>query len=436
MNFAIVDIETTGLYHQAHGITEIAVVHSDGRDFKLAFHSMVYPGRTIPHTIRHLTGIGDEAVSDAPDIDEVLHTVAEALKDRVFVAHNVNFDYNFLKAAFRESGLPFAYKRLCTMRMARKILPDLRSHRLRNVAEALAITNREEHRAGGDAIATTEILHKLLARDKAGVLDEMLHGRSKNAILPPAISAKEIDSLPETSGVYYFYDSGKKPVYIGKAKNLKRRVLSHFTASSATGKKQIFQRTVMRIDHKPTTNEYEALLLEDAEIKKWWPRFNRAQKERTAAFAVLAYKNRLDETRFAILKTRDRSDALAWFNTYAGAKAWLYRALLDYEIDPSVAGLYSPESFEINEVENRIESFIADQSRIAEANYLIRSIGESERFAVAVVHGKYKGFGHLAKDENILEKLEPKLHLAPNSLVARAVVNRMQTDEAYEVIDL
>lgn len=433
MNYAIVDIETTGLYHQDHGITEIAVVHFDGEKAELAFHSLVNPGRSIPGHISHLTGLRNANVENAPYFNEILEPLAHALQDRVFVAHNVNFDYNFLRAAFKSVGLPFNYQRLCTMRMARKLLPELHSHRLETVTAALKIDNSDSHRAAGDALATADLFKKLIGMDQVGALEELLRKNNRTAILPPGVSVESVENLPLSSGVYYFYSDRTHPIYIGKAKNLKRRVLSHFTASSSTGTKQIFQREVKRIDFKTTDNEYEALLLEDAEIKKWWPKYNRAQKERVLGFAVIPFDNRLGKTRFGILKSRERSDALGWFNSYHTAKVWLYRELVSHEIDPKLAGLHCPEDFPTEGMEARVEEFILMHRAAANESFVILSnTGKKDRFGVAVLNGKYKGFGHFNGSENSFEKIELKLHAAPDSMVAKSIIGRMLTDEKFE----
>ena len=433
MNYAIVDIETTGLYHQDHGITEIAVVHFDGENTELAFHSLINPGRSIPGHISHLTGLRNANVEDAPYFNEILEPLARALKDRIFVAHNVNFDYNFLKAAFKSAGIPFNFQRVCTMRMARKLLPELRSHRLETLTSALKINNSENHRASGDALATADLFRKLIEMDTEGVLDELLKKNNRSAILPPGVSVESVEKLPMSPGVYYFYSDRTHPIYIGKAKNLKRRVLSHFTASSSTGIKQIFQREVKRIDFKPTENEYEALLLEDAEIKRWWPKHNRAQKERVSGYAVVPYETRVRESRFGIIKTRERSDALAWFNSYHTAKVWLYRELIQFEIDPKFAGFYSPDEFESEGMETRIEEFIAMQRVAASQSFvLLSSAGKKDRFGVAILNGKYKGFGHFNGSEDSIEKIESKLHAAPDSMIAKVIIGRMLIDEKFE----
>src|SRR5690554_588129 len=433
MRFAVVDIETTGLYHQGHGITEIAVVHIDGIERKMVFSRLLNPKRAIPKSITHITGIDNSTVSGAADFRDIANELEPYLKDRIFVAHNVNFDYNFLKASFEQIGMPFKYSRLCTMRYSRKILTDLKSHRLKNVCASLGIENTDEHRAGGDALAAAKVLLELMSRDDTGILDNLLKQNKGNAIIPPAIEPDQIKGLPQNSGVYYFYGAAANPIYIGKAKNLKKRVLSHFTASGSTRKKQIFQREITNIAYTETVNEYEALLLEDAEIKKYWPKYNRAQKERVSAFAVVPYKDQLDKTRLAILKTRDRSDALAWFNTHHEAKVWLFKEMIDCGINPRRAGMYCPEDLEISDTEVKINDFInRRQEELKNSYVLVLDSFSKTTFGIVVRNGKYRGYGHFEDGKPKIETLETQMIVAPDSSVARAVIRKMLRDEKVQ----
>ncbi len=438
MKYAIVDIETTGLYHQAHGITEIAVVHLVDGQSQMAFHSLIDPCRNIPPAISALTGIQAKDVHDAPQFEDIIEPLKAALEGYVFVAHNVNFDYQFLKAAFEAHGEPFRYPRLCTMRFSRKLNTGLKSHRLNSVCNYLGIRNIEEHRAGGDALATANVLAALLAKDDAGISLELLKHNSRHAVLPPALGAEQVNALPASPGVYYFFGEGSRPIYIGKAKNLKRRVLSHFTSSGSTRRKQLFQKEVVRLDFMPTLNEYEALLLEDAEIKKWWPKYNQAQKERAKGFAIVPYRDRKNAQRLAIIATLHRPDALAWFLSLSSAKAWLGRALISEGISPARAGLYTPEEFIAGaaaDEDRALASFIAIHKDLVDASYLLVSSAAngSEALCVSISHGKYSGFGTLSDAHAMTaEDVEAYIRPAPDSVAARSVIRKMLNDPSIQ----
>src|SRR5690606_5829526 len=134
-------------------ITVIASYHHDGLRITGRFHALVNPGRNVPAYITGLTGITPEMVWDAPSFPEIAHLVYEQLKDKVFVAHNAHFDYSFLRQEFEEVGISWRAKKLCTVRLSRRIVPGLRSYSLGRLAESLGIEITDRHRAGGDAAA-------------------------------------------------------------------------------------------------------------------------------------------------------------------------------------------------------------------------------------------------------------------------------------------
>lgn len=429
MKFAIVDIETTGLYHQGHGITEIAIIHLEDGESDLAFHSLVNPQANISGYISELTGIDGKMVKNAPDLDSLIPQIKSALDDRVFVAHNVNFDYQFLNAAFKKNKLPFPYHRFCTMRYARKVLPQLRSHKLGVVLNHLGIGNENEHRAAGDAWATTELLVRLQKMDSQGHFKALIKQNKHHTVLPPNISEDDIKALPSGHGVYFLYNQQKKPIYIGKAKNLKRRILSHFTSSGSSRRKMIFQREVYRIEYQRTRTEYESLLVEDACIKKYWPRYNRAQKERTQKYTVVPYKNRNDETRLAVLKTKQQT-SFPSFNSYNEAKTWLYRALIEEEISPKIAGFAEPEDFEAYENPDRVEAFINTERGQIKGSFLLIGEEAEESLAFAIIDGKYAGYGPFKKNIDSIDAwIDQCLNRAEESATAQNIINQMLNDE-------
>ncbi|MFI5154495.1 MAG: PolC-type DNA polymerase III, partial [Chitinophagales bacterium] len=149
--FAIVDIETTGGYAANNGITEIAIVLHDGKTEIGRFESLVNPRQPVPRYIQALTGINDKMLADAPGFEEIAPTVFDYLKDSVFLAHNVNFDYSFVKFQLEAAGYELNSKKLCTVRLSRKIFPGLPSYSLGNLCRQFNIPNFQRHRAGGDA---------------------------------------------------------------------------------------------------------------------------------------------------------------------------------------------------------------------------------------------------------------------------------------------
>jgi len=168
-------------------------------------------------------------VHNAPTIDEVSDKIIEITKDTIFVAHSVNFDYNVIKHEFKNLGIDFVRKKLCTVRLSRKLIPGYTSYSLGKLCSALDIPLTDRHRARGDAHATVLLFKKLLqAKGAEKVFKSFLNSRSQEATLPPLLSREIYEGLPEVPGIYFFKNTKGVIIYIGKAINIKKRVLSHF----------------------------------------------------------------------------------------------------------------------------------------------------------------------------------------------------------------
>src|SRR5664279_1845733 len=221
--YAIVDIETTGSYSSNNGITELAIVLFDGNKIVDRFETLVNPQAPIPQYIQALTGIDADMVKDAPVFSDVAARIYELLKDAVFVAHHVNFDYSFVKHQLENCGFELNTQKLCTVRLGRKVFPGLPGYSLGKLCRELEIPIQNRHRAGGDADATVLLFQKILLNDNQGAIRQMLHGKSREQYLPPNLPAEQIATIPYTPGVYYFHSQKGKVIYVGKAKNLRSR---------------------------------------------------------------------------------------------------------------------------------------------------------------------------------------------------------------------
>ena len=187
MNYVIVDIETTGGNPTQGGITEIAAILHDGNQVVDRFHSLIDPERMVPSFITGLTGIDSHMLEGAPTFSEVAGELHDFLKGNVFVAHNVNFDYSFIREALKHTGIEFNAPKLCTVRLSRKAFPGFRSYSLGRICEHLSISIKERHRAMGDAEATAE-LFDLIIKKSPEVILQTLKKSSGESFLPPHIS--------------------------------------------------------------------------------------------------------------------------------------------------------------------------------------------------------------------------------------------------------
>ncbi|RQO31192.1 DNA polymerase III subunit epsilon [Taibaiella sp. KBW10] len=292
IEYAIVDIETTGGNAAGSNITEIAILIHNGKELIDRWESLINPEKNIPYSIFALTGIDNDLVKDAPVFSAVAEQVFNLLEGRVFVAHNVNFDYSFVRHQLEHAGYKWTAPKLCTVRMSRKIKPGLRSYSLGNLCGDLDISIENRHRAGGDADATAELFEKLLAWDAHNVIADMLKKTSKDQRLPPNLPPEYFEALPEGTGVYYFHNHVGKAIYVGKAVNLKKRVASHFSGHNISPQRQHFLREIYSISFEPCATELMALLLECIEIKRLWPAYNRSLKRFEPKFGLFQYEAR------------------------------------------------------------------------------------------------------------------------------------------------
>lgn len=308
--YAIVDIETTGGHASANGITEVAICIHDGIQVVHRYETLVNPGRDIPVYIRALTGISNEMVQDAPYFNEVAAEIHHLLHDKIFVAHNVNFDYSFLRHHLATAGFELNCNKLCTVRLSRKILPGLPSYSLGKLCRHLDITNESRHRAGGDADATALLFGLLVRSDTNQHIVAALKHRSREQNLPPHLDKKNIEQLPMMPGVYYFHDQKGKIIYVGKAVNIKKRVCSHFSGNNPNQQRQEFLRNIYQITHRECGTELMAFALEAVEIKRLWPKYNRALKRFEHTFGLYTYEDQRGYLRLAVDKHRKYSESV------------------------------------------------------------------------------------------------------------------------------
>ncbi len=337
--YAIVDIETTGGYAENHRVTEIAIYHYDGLRITNKFHSLINPGRSIPHFITGLTGITSEMVRNAPTFEELAAEIHEWLKDRVFVAHNAHFDFSFLKKEFEEVGIAWNTKKLCTVRLSRKIIPGLQSYSLGRLAESLGIKIPDRHRAGGDAHATAKIFDMLVKRDLSGVIVKALKRNSGETILPPNLPKEDFDKLPAKPGVYYFLDARGNVIYVGKALNIKKRMAGHFTGEAREWNRSNIRNEIHHITFELTGSELIALILESQEIRKRWPKYNLAQKYKVEEWGVYDYEDRNGYLRFAVNIVSRGSKPLITFSSKGDAWNFMWEKVKEFDLCPKLSGL-------------------------------------------------------------------------------------------------
>ena len=174
-------------------ITEIGIVLYDGNKIIKTYQTLVNPGRSIPPEITRITNITNDMVADAPFFYEVAKDVVELTEGTIFVAHNVRFDYSFLKEEFSSLGYTFTKRQLCTVRLSRKAFPGLKSYSLGNLIRHFDINVSARHRALDDALATTELLENILNQDYAEAnIDQIVNAGIKSSKLPKEITLEKL----------------------------------------------------------------------------------------------------------------------------------------------------------------------------------------------------------------------------------------------------
>ncbi|TVZ56928.1 DNA polymerase-3 subunit epsilon [Lutibacter sp. Hel_I_33_5] len=417
MMYSIVDIETTG----GDKITEISILVFDGEKVVNEFTSLVNPECTIPYYITSLTGINDNLVMNAPKFYEIAKRVLEITENTIFVAHSVNFDYNIIKKEFKSLGASFQRKKLCTVRLSRKIIPGLKSYSLGKLCKSLNIPISNRHRAKGDADATVILFKILLERDNNNVINSFLNPKSREATLPPLLPKSVIDNLPEKEGVYYFRNNENEIIYVGKSINIKQRILSHIYDKS---KKEVNMcLETANITFTETGSELIALLHESSEIKRIYPKYNRAQRRTGENIALFIYQDRQGITHIATNKIKLVQKPITKFYNATEARVFIENLCEEFKLCPKYCHLQSNVSncfhYQIKQCmgicrnEESVESYNSrvelalSSVRYQTESFIIKEKGrnKNEQAFVIVVNGTYKGFGYIENNaKNTLQE--------------------------------
>lgn len=294
MRLAFVDLETTGGSPIEDRITEVGIIEVD-LDHGFAhtarpvreWSALVNPDAPIPPFVQTLTGISNSMVAGAPRFEDLADEILQRLDGRLFIAHNARFDHGFLKNAFRRMGHPFRPPVLCTVRLSRKLYPGYSRHNLDTLIERHRLVVDMRHRALGDARLLWQLwqrLHDALPADQITAAIDQLTARPS---LPRHLDPDVLDSLPKTAGVYLFHGEPKdgdrveepRPLYIGKAKNLRQRVMAHFTGDHLSVREMEISQQMTRIEWIETgggtLHDLGALLTEATLVKSRMPAYNR-----------------------------------------------------------------------------------------------------------------------------------------------------------------
>lgn len=342
--YAIVDTETTGMSARAGQIIEIGILRVEKGEVVRTFKSLVNPGRLLSHTIAGITGITDEELEHAPVFEDIAEEVRELLDGAVLVAHNARFDYSFIKAEFDRLELPYRAKTLCTVKLSRLMFPEQQYHNLDALMEAHGLACGDRHRAFEDAEVLWQFFQAVEKSHGEEFLTNAVNHALKRHTLPAHISSELIKSIPNTPGVYIFYNAEGDVLYVGKSVKMRSRVLSHFANDVNAGRELRMCQETADIEYRETSGELSALFLESQLVKELSPVYNRLLRE-VKELAVIMKK--INEQGYATLSIEytgeiDRENlcnVLAVCRSKVQAKAFLRKLVKDHSLCSKLMGL-------------------------------------------------------------------------------------------------
>jgi DNA polymerase III subunit epsilon len=354
-DFAFIDVETTGTKPVTSRLTEVAVIRFAAGKAPKRWQTLLNPGTSIPNEIQVLTGITNDMVRNAPTFFEIRDELRELLTGAFFVAHNARFDYGFIKNEFRRAGESFTSDALCTVRLSRALYPNADGHGLDAIIHRHRLSGFARHRAMGDTEATAAFVQHA-ARDH-GVDAVFAAAKSllKMPSLPAQLENNSLADIPDSPGVYLFYGVNDLPIYIGKAKQLRERIRSHFSSDHMSSNDIRLSQELRRIEWRPTAGEFSALLLEAQLVKEKLPLHNIALRKRTKlgfwALSELDADAKHEDAAPLWLSadewvTESRADGARTFfgpfNDKAAAKRWLATLAKDQQLCDHALGFSKP----------------------------------------------------------------------------------------------
>ena len=274
-HMVLLDCETTGGKAIYHRIIEIGLLVIENGVLTEKWQSFIDPQVPLPPFIQRLTGIDPSMLQGAPIFADIAEVLLSKLQGRTLVAHNARFDYSFLKNEFARAGISYSAKPLCSVKFSRNLYPQFKRHGLSQIIQRFDLPIENRHRALDDA----EMIYRFMQKSTALFADDEIAATCKTILkrpsLPVLLDPKEIDRLPPSAGVYYFYDAQGALLYVGKSVHIRNRVLSHFSGDHKNPKDLQMSSKIAHIDFDQTPTDFGAQIHESNQIKALGPLYNR-----------------------------------------------------------------------------------------------------------------------------------------------------------------
>ncbi len=341
---SFVDIETTGANPVSGRVIEIGILRVENNEVVKTYKTLINPHTYIDPFISNMTGITQDVLESAPTFEQIKDEILEILEGSVFVAHNVRFDYGFLRNEYRRFGQTFSFKHFCTVKLARLLYPGHARYNLDTIIERFNIICENRHRAFDDANVLWEFYQKSIQQVPGDLFERAVNLALKRPTIPLGISADVLDSLPQSPGVYLFYGENDMPLYIGKSVNIHDRVLSHFSSDHVSSTEMKIAQQVTRIETIETAGELGALFLESTLVKKYQPLFNR--KLRNARKLIALQKvitpegyHTINQVNAHEITIEQLESIVGIFTSARQIKDCLYELAKQYSLCPKLLGL-------------------------------------------------------------------------------------------------
>ncbi len=426
--YAILDIESTGGKYNEEGIIEIAIYRFDGHGVVDRFISLVNPEREIQPYVAKLTGINSKMLRTAPKFQQVAKRIVEITENTVLVAHNAQFDYRILRTEFRRLGYDFQRKTLCTVDLSKRLLPKAESHSLGKLVRSLGIAVSDRHRANGDATATLKLFKLLLAKDTdKSILKDSVRAESLGELSPRQLDM--VEEMPSETGVYYLHNKEGEIIFIGKSKNIKKRVNQHFTNVGKLAR--ALQKETKRVSYEKTGSELAALLKEYHEVKKTIPPYNKKGAHTGYSHGVYTHTDAKGFLNFTAERANGQVARLSSFGSMRASKNFLVQLNEQHQLSERKS----------QEQHNRKVQDILKKYSTENRNLILIDRGRQtgERSVFLIKKGMFKGFAfvdlnHQINNIHILESLITPMQ--GDAHTTHIIESYLRKEKALKIVEL
>jgi DNA polymerase-3 subunit epsilon len=455
LEFAILDIETSGGKPNESRIIEIAIIIHDGKKVIDTYETLVNPEKKIDWYVQKLTGIKDKDVENSPKFAEVAKTIHELLDNRVFVAHNISFDYPIVRREYRRLGLDIRLPHMCTIATSKLLIPGLESYGLKKLSEHLEINLDNHHRAMDDTLATVKIFEHIYKLDKDNLVSFIKQDVNPSQ-LHPKLDLNFFDDIPNKVGIYKLFNDKKELIYVGKSMHIKERIEQHLK-NIQTKKAIEMQPQIARIDYLLTGSELVALLKESELIKKHQPKYNKAQKDTNFNFGLFVLIDKKGYQNLIVKKITLSETPIYTFKSINAGKEFLETKKIEFRLCAKLCNLFTSNSAcfdhslkqcdgacvgdEIPDLYNIKVSALIKKINFDNKTFLILDKGKqkNEYSFIYIEQGNYMGYGSILKFlvHKDLSSFRKNLRLQENNHDFQSIITtQLKSNKKLEIIDL